>query len=156
MKQSYLPIALLAAAALLAGCDRPEKPIADTHDATAKQLEKVRTDTKAVAQDMMDYAYAQKAEFLAKMQAQLDESNRQLDQLAGTIEKSNDAAKAEAKPKIQALRDQLASLNKQLDEAKNTNESAWSEFKAGFKKGYNELKEGFQQARQWVSEKIAP
>ena len=28
--------------------------------------------------------------------------------------------------------------------------------KAASKKGYNELKDGFNQARQWVSDKIAP
>ena len=64
--------------------------------------------------------------------------------------------KAEAKPKLQALREQTAKLNKQLDEAKNATESTWNDVKAGVKKGWGELKDGFQQARQWVSEKIAP
>ena len=72
------------------------------------------------------------------------------------VEKSSDAAKAEAKPKLQALRDQTAKLTKQLDEAKNATESTWDSVKAGFKKGYGELKDGFQAARQWVSDKIAP
>jgi hypothetical protein len=33
---------------------------------------------------------------------------------------------------------------------------AWRDVKVGFGKGYRELKDGFQQARQWVSDKIAP
>jgi uncharacterized coiled-coil DUF342 family protein len=90
------------------------------------------------------------------MQVQLDALNQDLDQLAAKIEKASDAVKAEAKPKLQALRDQTAQLNKQLDEAKNATESTWDSVKSGFKKAYEASKEGFQQARQWVSDKIAP
>jgi hypothetical protein len=43
-----------------------------------------------------------------------------------------------------------------LDKAKNATESTWDDVKAGFKKAYSELKDGFNQARQWVSDKIAP
>jgi len=156
MKHKYLLFTLLGAVALAVGCDRSEKSTTETREATAQQFDKVKADTKEAAQDMKDYAYAQKSEFVAKMQGQLDEINRELDQLAAKVEKSSDAAKAEAEPKIRALRDQFASLTKQLDDAKNANELAWAEVKAGFNKGYNDLKEGFQQARQWVSEKIAP
>jgi hypothetical protein len=79
-----------------------------------------------------------------------------LDQLATKIEKSRAAAKTEAKPKLQALRDEAAKLTQQLDTAKNATESTWGDVKAGFAKGYDELKAGFNQARQWVSEKITP
>lgn len=156
MKHQYLLITLLCAAALAVGCDRSEKPTTETSEATAKRFDKVKTDTKEAAQDMKDYAYAQKSEFVGKMQVELDEINRDLEQLTAKIEKSSDAAKAEAKPKLQALRDQTAKLTKQLDEAKNASESTWDEVKTGFKQGYGELKDGFQQARQWVSDKIAP
>jgi chromosome segregation ATPase len=156
MKNRYLLITLLGTAALVAGCDRPETSTTDTPKATAKQLDKIRTDTKAAAQDMKDYAYAQKAEFVAKMQVQLDEINRELEELSAKIEKASDTVKSEAKPKLEALRAQLASLTKQLDQAKSATDSTWADVKAGFNKGYNELKEGFQQARQWVSDKIAP
>ena len=50
----------------------------------------------------------------------------------------------------------MLSLKKQLDEAKSATESTWDSVKAASKKGYNELKDGFNQARQWVSDKIAP
>ena len=32
----------------------------------------------------------------------------------------------------------------------------WDDVKAGSKKAYNELADGFQKARQWVGDKIAP
>jgi chromosome segregation ATPase len=149
------PVAItcFAVTAFVMGCKPPAEP---DRKAAAEQFDKVKKETKEAAQEMEDYAYAQKAEFVAKMQGQLDEINKDLDQLAAKIEKSSDAAKAEAKPKLQGLRDQAAKLTKQLDEAKNATESTWGDVKAGFKKGYGELKDGFQAARQWLSDKIAP
>jgi cytochrome c556 len=156
MKHKNLLITLLAVSAFAVGCKPSEPSATENREATAKQLDKVQTETKEAAQDMKDYTYAQKTEFVDKMQAQLAEINRDLDQLSAKIEKANDTAKAEAKPKLQALRDQADKLNQQLDKAKNATESTWDDIKAGSKKAYNELKDGFQQARQWVSDKIAP
>ncbi len=141
-------ITCLSIAALAAGCNQEPTP--------AQQLEKVKVETKEAAEDMKDYTYAQKAEFTAKMQGQLAEINRDLEQLEAKIEKSSDAVKAEAKPKLQALREQTTRLNRQLDVAKNATASTWDSVKTGSKNAYGELKESFQQARQWVSEKIAP
>ena len=148
MKHKNLLLALLAVSAFAVGCNK--------EPTTSQQLDKAQAETKQAAQDMKDYTYAQKAEFVEKMQAQLSELNRDLDQLAAKIEKSSDAIKAEAQPKLQALRDQMAQLNKQLDEAKNATESTWDNVKAGTKEAYNKLADGFQEARQWVSDKIAP
>ncbi|MGZ4975007.1 MAG: sll1863 family stress response protein, partial [Limisphaerales bacterium] len=108
------------------------------------------------ADDMKDYTFAQKAEFTAKMQAQLGDINKDLDTLQTKIDKSSDAVKAECKPKLQVLRDQQSALSKQLDQVKDATESTWDSVKAGTSKAYASLKEGFQQSRQWVSEKIAP
>ncbi len=157
MKRHTHILTVVAVVAFAVGCKpTAEQTAADNREATAKQIDKVTKETKEAAQDMKDYAYAQKAEFVEKMQSQLAEINKDLDQLSAKIEKSTDAAKAEAKPKLEKLRGQAAKLNKQLDEARNATESTWNDVKAGFKKGYGELKDGFQQARQWVSDKIAP
>jgi len=148
MKHKTLVIVLLSAATFAVGCNKEQS--------TSQQLDKVQAETKQAAQDMKDYTFAQKAEFVEKMQAQLAALNQDLDQLWATVEKSSDAVKAEAKPKLQALRDQAAQLNKQLDEVKNATESTWDSVKNGFKKAYESSKDGFNQARQWVSDKIAP
>jgi chromosome segregation ATPase len=148
MKHKNLLLSLLSIAALTVGCDKEKT--------TAQQIETLKSETKTAAQDMKDYTFAQKAEFTEKMQAQLAGINTDLDQLAARIEKSNDAVKAEARPKLQALRDQAAQLNQQLEEAKNASASTWDSVKAGTRKSYEALKDGFQQSRQWVSDKIAP
>ena len=126
MKNKTLVIILLSIAAFAVGCNKEQT--------TTQQIEKVKTETKQAAQDMKDYTFAQKAEFVAAMQVQLDALNKDLDQLSAKIESSSDAVKAEAKPKLQALRDQAAQLNKQLDDAKNATESTWDSVKAGFQK----------------------
>ena len=51
------------------------------------------------------------------MKVQLAEINKDLDELSAKIEKSSDAVKAEATPKLNALREQAAKLNGQLAEA---------------------------------------
>ena len=148
MKNRTLAITILSIAAFAVGCEKQQT--------TSQQIEQVKTETKQAAQDMKDYTFAQKAEFVKTMQGQLDALNKDLDQLAAKIDSSSDAVKAEAKPKLQALRDQAAQLNKQLDYARNATESTWDSVKNGFQKAYEATKDGFNQARQWVSDKIAP
>ena len=150
MKHNKLIISLFTVAALAVACKPSEE------QSTQQQLDEAKQETKAAAQNMKDYTYAQKSEFVQTMQAQLTALNSDLDQLSAKIDKSSDAVKAEAKPKLQTLRDQTAGLNKQLDEAKNATESTWGSVQSGFKKAYESSKDGFNQARQWVSDKIAP
>ncbi len=148
MKHKQLLITLLAAATCVVGCDKEKT--------TAEQMDKISTETKAAAQDMRDYTYAQKAEFVKEMQTQLTALDQDLEKLSAKIESSSEAVKAEAKPKLQALREQASELNRSLDDVKNATESTWDSVKAGSKKAYESLKDGFQKARQWTSDKIAP
>ena len=148
MKIKPLVITFLSIIAFAAGCSKEQT--------ASQQIEKVQTETKQAAQDMKDYTFAQKAEFVKQMQSQLTALDQDLDKLSAKIESSSAAVKSEAKPKLQALRDQASQLNKQLDEVKNASESAWDNVKNGFKKAYESSKDGFNQARQWVSDKIAP
>lgn len=147
MKNKTLIITLVSATAIAVGCNK---------DQTAnQQLDKAQAEAKQAAEDMKDYTYAQKSAFVEKMQLQLAALNRDLDELSAKVDKSSDAVKAEAKPKLQALRDQTAQLNKQLSDVKNATESTWDSVKDGFRKAYESSKVGFEQARQWVSEKIS-
>jgi capsule polysaccharide export protein KpsE/RkpR len=148
MKHKSLFLTFLSAGALVIGCDQ--------QNSTSKQLDKVQIKASAAADDMKDYTFAQKAEFTAKMQSQLADINKDLDTLQAKIDKSSDSVKAECAPKLQVLRDQQSALSKQLDQVKDASESTWDSVKAGTSKAYASLKEGFQQSRQWISDKIAP
>ena len=148
MKNKTWVLIVLFIAVFAVGCNKEQT--------TSQQMETVKTESTQAAQDMKDYTFAQKDEFVKAMQAQLDALNKDLEQLSAKIDSSGDAVKAQTKPKLQALRDQTAQLNKQLDEAKNATESTWDSVKSGFQKAYDATKDGFNQARQWVSDKIAP
>src|SRR5256885_2111740 len=148
MKRNTPLITFFLSFAFVVGCNKEAT--------TSEQLDRAQAKTDATAQEIKDYSYAQKSEFVEKMRGQLATLNSDLDQLGAKIEKSSDASKAEAKSKLQALRDQSGQLNKQLDEVKNATESTWDSVKTGFNKAYASSKDGFQQARVWVSGKIAP
>jgi capsule polysaccharide export protein KpsE/RkpR len=148
MKSRTSLIIVLTAASFVAGCNKEQS--------TAQQMDKVQTETKQAAADMKDYTYAQKAEFVKAMQAQLTALDQDLDKLAAKIDSSTAAVKAEAAPKVQALRTQAAALNQQLADAQNATDSTWDSVKAGSKKAFAALQTSFADARQWLSDKIAP
>jgi len=148
MKNKILVVSLFSIAAFAMGCNKEQS--------VSQQIETVKTETKQAVQDMKDYTYAEKAEFVKSMQAKLTTLNQDLDKLSAKIDSSSDAVKAEAKPKLQALRDQATKLNQQLVDASNATESTWDSVKAGSQKAYDALAKSFTDARQWVSDKIAP
>jgi hypothetical protein len=148
MKRTVIIIAVLPAIVLAFGCK--QEPTA------TEQLEKAKAEAKEAAQDMKNYAFAQQAEFVQQMESQLNALNQDLDKLSVKIESSSDAVKAEAKPKLQALRDQASQLNKQLEDARNSTQSTWDTVKVKAEKAYDALANGVREARQWVSDKIAP
>ncbi len=148
MKPRKILVALAAAAAFVVGCDKEKPP--------SEQMDQVKADTKEAAKDMKDYTYAQKDEFVASMQERLASIDKDIERISARIEAASDAAKADAKPKLAALRDQASRLGKQLAEAKGASESTWSDVKAGSRKAFDAVSAGILEARQWVSDKIAP
>lgn len=151
MKISQLvPVLLLAA--LVAACNKS----APDNDATAaQQLDQAKQDTIQAAQDMKNYTYAQKDEFVKKMQPELDALNAELVQLSAKIDRASDTVKAEAKPKLDALRAQVAALGVDLDQAKNATASTWDDVKAGAQKALDATTESFKEAGQWIDKQFS-
>jgi chromosome segregation ATPase len=125
-------------------------------ETAAAQLDKAKTETKEAAQAMQDYTYAQKAEFIDKMKKELVGIQEELDRLSARVDTSIGAEKADAKTKLEAVREKWARAKKQLDQAESATESDWDDVKGGFKKSYGELKDSFEKTRQWLSDKIEP
>jgi cytochrome c556 len=147
-KFNPLIITLLSATTLVMGCKKEQS--------ASQQIDALQAKTAETAHDLKDYSYAQKPEYVKAMRTELADLGHDLDKLSTKIEASSEATKAESKPKLQALRDQSAKMSHQLDDLSNSTESTWESVKAGTKKSYAALKDGFQQSRQWVSDKIAP
>lgn len=66
MKHKNLFVTFLPLTAFAVGCKPAEEK------STSGQIERLTQQTKDVSQDMKDFTFAQKAEFVAKMQSQLD------------------------------------------------------------------------------------
>lgn len=145
--QPWTSIVVLAAS-LAGGCDK--------HDTTPREIDKLQAKSEKAVQEIKDYTYAEKPVLVAKLQNEIASLNHDLSDLSAKVEKSSDAAKAEAAPKLQALRAQMGKLNEQLEAAKSASEPAWESVKAGSQKAFEEVKRGLSQARQWVSEKVSP
>ena len=148
MKHKAILITFLSATVFAVGCKK--------EDTASDQIDKIKNESKETARNIQDYAYAQKSDYVKQLQSEMAALNQDLDKLSAKVEASSDAVKAEAKPKLQSLRDQAAQMNKQIEGIQNSNESTWNDVKAGSRKAYDSLKDGFQQARQWLSDKIAP
>lgn len=122
-------LTLISLSLVAVGCKEPAEATASNAKATSQQMDKLTKDTKTATQEMRDYAYTQKTEFIATMRTQSAELHKGLEELAAKVEKAGDKAKAEAQPKLQALREQTARLDQQIDAAEHATEPAWNEVK---------------------------
>jgi gamma-glutamyl:cysteine ligase YbdK (ATP-grasp superfamily) len=159
MTGSKLAISFFIALAFTLGCkSTADKPTNGTQQdpASAVQLAKAKSATLEATQAMEDYAYARKAEFVAKMTGDLVATQEELDRLAAKVASSAGTAKAEAASKLDAAGKKLAQTKQQLEQAKNATESSWNDVKSGFKESYAGLKDSIAATRLWLSEKIAP
>ncbi len=90
------------------------------------------------------------------MKTQLDKINADIAGLSARVDKADDQAKADAKPKLRALRERAARLDVLLRKSQDSTLATWDEVKADFKIGLVDLEKGVADARTWLSEKIAP
>lgn len=159
MRYTTLVITFLFVAAFAVGCTSTdgESAVGPSPSETASvRLDKVKMETKEAAYALQDYAYAQKVEFVAKMKKELVKIQEESDRLSAKVDGLVGAAKADAKKKLDAVREKWTLTKKQLDQAENATESTWDDVRGGFKKSYGELKDAFAQTRRWLSEKIEP
>ncbi|MDD5308527.1 MAG: hypothetical protein PHU25_14490 [Deltaproteobacteria bacterium] len=157
MRHTIPGITFFLVAALAGGCATTDGKAAvepkQSGTATVK-LEKAKTETKEAVQASQDYAYAQKTEFVDKMKKDLTGIQEEVDRLSVRVDKSSGAAKADAKIRLEEVRQKWAQAKKQLDQAESATEATWDNVKGGVRKSYGELKDSFDKTRQWLSDKI--
>jgi len=146
--KTKIVLLLIFGTAVLVGCDKPDSSVPPSTVVASKPIPSTPT--------IKDYTFAQRTEFATTLEADRAEILRELDAIEVRIGRSSDAVKAEAKPRLQALRDQAAKLGTHLDAIQDATESTWDSVRTGSKEAYAQMKESFTQARQWVSEKVAP
>lgn len=95
----------------------------------------------------VDYSYKEKDKFASKLKKELSEINAE-------IERAGRDMKAEAKPRIEKLKDKARNLDVEIEKVENATEETWNDIKAGSRKAFEEIKAGFRDAREWTAEKI--
>mgnify|MGYP001614025522 FL=1 len=137
----------LLAGGLLIGCNQPGKAAAPSEPDTA------HIEAREAAR-MQDYGYAQKAEYVARMQADLAAMEADLARLGTRVDGRQDTMKRKAAMEVLQAKWATAKLNLEL--ARNATEASWDGVKVGFKQSYGDLKDSLDDARTWMSEQVAP
>jgi hypothetical protein len=155
MKSNHVLSTALSLALMATACNQSDnQPSAS--DSSASKLEQAKRQAHEAVQSAKDYAYSQKAEFTAEMRKLIADLNREMDDLSAKVQAASPTAKVEAKAKLQDLREKTAALDVRLDAIKDATAPGWESVKLEVKQGYDELRASVNQARQWLSEKIAP
>jgi predicted RNase H-like nuclease (RuvC/YqgF family) len=155
MKTQYLWTFAIALLSISSGCKQSNDTL-NVNSANDPQAERVKADLKETAQATQDYAYTQKEQFIAKMNTEITRLKAQSSELESKLESCTGSTKEELRSRLETLRHKVTGLNDQLSKAKNSNEGTWNDVKSTLQKGTDEAKESFNQARQWLSDKLKP
>ena len=104
----------------------------------------------------VDYSYSQKNDLVAKMKEQLADVNKEIEKLSNKVANSTDDTSKEAKARLEELKGKSKNLNIEIGHTESATEATWNDVKANSKKAMNDVKDSFRDAREWLSEKIAP
>ncbi|MFO1446941.1 MAG: hypothetical protein U1F61_02090 [Opitutaceae bacterium] len=154
MKNQLLAISLLCLTAATA-C----KPVDDKMSASSGSALTAGSATQSKSMSAENtppgrvYAFEQKGEFVSSMKAQLAELSRSVDELSAQVDKSTDTVKAEAKPKVVALRAQVKAMTQQLAKVDDATAATWVAASSSAETAHVALKEGLMQSRDWMATK---
>jgi predicted nucleic acid-binding Zn-ribbon protein len=148
---TLIAVGLLAAG----GCSKSNQASLDVNAGTSASNESGSSKSKGPSVDV-DYSYSQKNDYVAKLKSQMADINKQIDNLSDKVANASADARAQASPRLEALKAKARNLDVQIDKVQNASESTWDEVKMNSKKAFSDMKDGFRDARQWLSEKIAP
>jgi len=88
-----------------------------------------------------------------KMKKELADMHEEMQHLSAKAEAAPEAARADAKARLLALRSKWSEVRSKLDEA---TETTMDELRSGFHLSFEDLRQSINRLRMWLSEKIAP
>ncbi|MCC5834305.1 MAG: hypothetical protein JJU20_06190 [Opitutales bacterium] len=156
MKNTIWILGALSIATVLTACNPSDSSASQSDTSVSDQLDRAQSSASDAQNELSAYTHAQKEQFVDNLTARIAALDKELDELREKVSNSSAAVQEEARPQITALRVQSDRLKEQLAQARGTSASNWDSFKSGVNNTYEDLKTGFQNTRQWMSEKIAP
>jgi hypothetical protein len=123
------------------------------HSLTALQQERAEDQTQVAEYIMQNYTFAQKNEFVDKMNRELSAIQKELDLFSARVEGAGAPLKMDRNSSIDATRVKLAGTKQQLDRTKNAGESDWYNANKHFRTLYVELKASVNKTRQQMNDK---
>jgi hypothetical protein len=120
IKKTLPVMACAAITSLAAGCKPASVPSSRT---TAEELAKVKAEARRTNPEIKDRKLNQRTRFAANMHSELDEFHRSFGIPGAKIEKGGDAAKAEARIKLEDLREESRLAAEELDQTKSMTEN---------------------------------
>lgn len=99
-----------------------------------------RVEHKHVKDDSLAQAVvAKKAAYQKKIEAQLKEWDKQLDQLMAQMRKMGVEARTKVESELANLKSKRATAQKKLDEVRNRSEDAWEDLTDGVEKAWDDI-----------------
>ena len=161
MKKTTCIIAFITTTAALAGCTKKDAEPAMPADAAAPaavpaEQPAAEPSANPEAAPMPEYTLAQKVEFSDMVKKEVAALQMELDALSAKVDTSAEAVKTEGQAKVKAVHEKMAAAKTSLGQLETATEATWEAVRTSVKQANSDLKDAFNQARQWASEKIAP
>jgi archaellum component FlaC len=136
-------LALLTAAAMFASF--PGSGIAaEKGPVTSEEVEKQAQHALDTAKE---YTMQEKQEYQKKMESQLADLSKQIDQLKETAKTAKQDVAARLEGTIAKLKKQQEAAEKKLPELRSATSKAWGEVKSGVDKAVDDLKKAYDSAK---------
>ncbi len=140
---------------LTVGC-KPANDRSQATETTWQETTRTEAATGQTARNWEAYTFEQRSQFVVSMEAELASINQSIDELAARIGRSDEKVQSLATPRLNELRNQADLLKEHIDEVKGASASTWEKVKATTHETYESLKNNFNSARQWMSDRIEP
>ena len=178
MKNKLIIITVMAAAAMVTGCNKSDTSgnpapgdtnLPTTNSSVTQQATDMASNAWAKTKDATtnawadvkdslssawDYSYDKKDAFVADATTDLAALDQKIQALSDQTATASETVKGDAQTKLQELRAKRADLDQKLDAVKNSTEANWNDAKASFQASYQDSKDSVKQAWQWLKDKM--
>ncbi len=128
--------------------------VAIFHVAEAKtSADKVKKETVEAVDAAGAYAGEKKDEFAARMKGNLDEMDREIEDLKKESDTKSNEVRQATKKKIRELQTKRDELNQRYDALEKSTGKAWTRMKTGVEKAWGDVRQAYGEAKSELSSK---